>query len=117
MVEGARDQADKKYASHLNRTTSASVGLDPVMVRAEMLSSFGDSRLGRIVPDSSAGHGRPRYCTNFASLRFVHRDGLKLGGYGVYLSQMEDIRWRRNVQFLLVGAFGGCRISSDATPA
>ena len=62
------------------------------MLRTEVRSAHGDSHLGHVFPDGPSDRGGLRYCSNSASLRFIHRDDMAAQGYGDYLSQVEDIR-------------------------
>ena len=61
------------------------------MVRTEVRSAHGDSRLGHVFPDGPRDRGGLRYCINSASLRFVHRDDMEAEGYGDYVDQVEDV--------------------------
>ena len=61
------------------------------MVRTEVRSRHGDSHLGHVFDDGPPDRGGLRYCTNSASLRFVHRDDVEAQGYGVYLPQVEQL--------------------------
>ncbi|MCW9043902.1 MAG: peptide-methionine (R)-S-oxide reductase MsrB [Pseudopelagicola sp.] len=61
------------------------------MIRTEVRSTAGDSHLGHVFPDGPVDRGGLRYCINSASLRFVHRDDMEVEGYGVYISQVEEI--------------------------
>ena len=55
------------------------------MDRVEARSAHADSHLGHVFPDGPTEAGGLRYCTNSASLRFIHRDDLEAQGYGRYL--------------------------------
>ena len=61
------------------------------MVRTEVRSKHGDSHLGHVFNDGPRDRGGLRYCTNSASLRFVHRDAMEAEGYGAYLPQVEEV--------------------------
>jgi peptide-methionine (R)-S-oxide reductase len=43
------------------------------MIRTEVRSTHGDSHLGHVFTDGPENEGGLRYCTNSASLRFVHK--------------------------------------------
>ena len=43
-------------------------------------SAHGDIHPGRVFPDGQEVCGGLCYCTNFAALRFIHRDNMKAGG-------------------------------------
>ena len=73
--------------ANVNELRDASLG----MIRTEVRSRYGDSHLGHVFPDGPQDRGGLRYCINSASLRFIHRDNMEAEGYGVYLSQVEDI--------------------------
>jgi peptide-methionine (R)-S-oxide reductase len=60
------------------------------MTRTEVRSAHANSHLGHVFTDGPRDRGGLRYCTNSASLRFVHRDDMELEGYAAYLSQVED---------------------------
>ena len=62
------------------------------MVRTEVRSKSGDSRLGHVFNDGPADRGGLRYCINSASLRFIHRNDMEAEGYGAFLDQVEDPR-------------------------
>ena len=62
------------------------------MIRTEVRSAHADSHLGHVFPDGPRDRGGLRYCTNSASLRFIHRDDMEAEGYGAYLNQVEDVQ-------------------------
>ena len=74
-------------AAYVTELSDASLG----MVRVEVRSKHGDSHLGHVFEDGPADRGGLRYCINSASLRFVHRDDMEVGGYGKYIDQVEDV--------------------------
>jgi len=74
-------------ASNVAELSDASLG----MVRVEVRSAHGDSHLGHVFEDGPPDRGGLRYCINWASLRFVHRDDMEAQGYGAYLAQVEDV--------------------------
>jgi peptide-methionine (R)-S-oxide reductase len=59
------------------------------MTPTEARSKHGDSHLGHVFPDAPRDKGGLRYCMNFASLRFIHRDRLESEGYGEYAKFLE----------------------------
>lgn len=73
--------------AHINEIRDTSHG----MIRTEVRSTFGDSHLGHVFPDGPRDRGGLRYCINWASLRFIHRDEMEAEGYGEYLNQVEDV--------------------------
>ena len=72
------------YVSEMRDTTHG-------MIRTEVRSRHADSHLGHVFTDGPMDRGGLRYCINSASLRFVPRDRMEAEGYGIYLSQVEDI--------------------------
>ena len=62
------------------------------MIRTEVRSAHGDSHLGHVFPDGPRDRGGLRYCSNSASLLFIHRDDMEREGYGAYLNQVEEIK-------------------------
>lgn len=65
--------------------------LTHAMVRTEVRSTHGDSHLGHVFPDGPSDRGGLRYCINSASLKFIHRDDMKIEGYEAFIDQVEDI--------------------------
>lgn len=59
------------------------------MIRTEVRSSSGDSRLGHVFPDGPRETGGLRYCINSASLRFIPVDRLESEGYGSYRQRFQ----------------------------
>lgn len=59
------------------------------MIRTEVRSSHGGSHLGHVYPDAPQDRGGLCYCTNSASLRFIHLEERQEAGYGETINQDE----------------------------
>lgn len=60
------------------------------MSRTEVRSSKSDAHLGHLFNDGPKEAGGMRYCTNSASLRFIHKDDLEKEGYGEFLRLFNE---------------------------
>ena len=74
-------------SAHVNELRDNTFG----MIRTEVRSTHGDSHLGHVFSDGPTDRGGLRYCINSASLKFIHRDEMEIGGYGAYFDQVGDI--------------------------
>ena len=78
------------FTKPINETVVKELQDDSIgMTRTEVRSSKADAHLGHVFNDGPAESGGLRYCTNSASLRFIHKDDLEKEGYGQYLSLFD----------------------------
>jgi peptide-methionine (R)-S-oxide reductase len=59
------------------------------MTRKKSAPRHSDSHLGHVFLDGPQYRGGLSFCTNSASLRFIHRDDMVAAGYGAYLDQLD----------------------------